>query len=142
MARFFFIIPHYIYRFGFRQAVPPKAAGLGPVPFRRFADLIKRQSKSKAKFTRGALTLPFSLSLICRRKTDAKPPDALPRALREVAHRARAPLWSTTARSHPRVGLACPADVVRFTLSSPLVSAVSLARPSHVLCMVTLYQQL
>ncbi len=80
----------------------------------------QRQSKSKAKCAR--CSAPFSLSLILPRS----PTDAKPQTRAGVARRCASRRCESTTAGHPRVGLACLADVMHiftaqlaFSLRSP-----------------------
>ncbi len=126
MAQVFLLCPHYTISFGFCQAVHPATAGLWTVPFRRFADLIK--DNQKARLNALADTCLFLCADFIDRDgpltSDALPYGRCPQGVRRATRSAE----STTA-GHPRVGLACLAKMscTSSRLSSPLVSAVSLA---------------
>ncbi len=117
--------PLYHIVHGFCQAVHPDRGPLdGPVP--SVCRPYPRTVKSKANAL-AVLGLASSLFDFARSPTDAKPQT---HCLTGVAHRgvrrATRSAVSTTA-GHPRVGLACLARCPSSRLSSPLVSAVSLA---------------
>ncbi len=131
----FLYVPIVPYRSGFAKAVPQLDRGPldGSVP--SVCRPYQRQSKSKAKCTRGARPC-LSLSLILPgRRQDAKPPDALPcgRCPQEVTVAFYALRCESTTAGHPRCGVlhALQMSCTSSRLNSPLVSAVSLASSSR-----------